>query len=189
MLAILAAALTLTAATPQTADAATSPFDAQARVTEAIAAIRPTAYRRDAVDWAAIETQARSDAATAQDTVDLLPVYSRLLTALGDNHSFVQVDQSLRDAYKARYGREFDADVPRKPQTSTFITRRERTARPLALASGKQAELVTAPKVLAAGPTLAPMPTPSLATSPQRPSAPVATSSICAAMSGATSGR
>ncbi|RZJ16611.1 MAG: hypothetical protein EON91_12520 [Brevundimonas sp.] len=151
MLAILAAALTLTAATPQAADAAASPFDAQARVTEAIAAIRPTAYRRDAVDWAAIETHARADAATARDTIDLLPVYSRLLTALGDHHSFVQVDQSLRDAYKARYGREFDADVPRKPQTSTFIMRRERSARPLALASGKQAELVTAPKVFGGG--------------------------------------
>lgn len=131
----------------------TSPdaFDAQARVTEALAAIRPKAYRRDSVDWAALEAGARADAATARDTVDLLPVYSRLLTALGDNHSFVQVDQSLRDAYKARYGGEFDADVPRKPQTSTFIMRRERTARQLALTSGAQAELVTAPKVFGGG--------------------------------------
>lgn len=151
MLAIFAAALSLTAAAPQAADVAASPFDAQARVTEALAAIRPTAYRRDAVDWAAMEARARAEAASARDTVDLLPVYSHLLTALGDNHSFVQVDQTLRDTYKARYGREFDADVPRKPQTSTFIMRRERTARPLPLASGTQAELVTAPKVFGGG--------------------------------------
>lgn len=152
MLATLAAALALTVTGQQTPDdAAPQPFDGQARITEALAAIRPVAYRRDAVDWSVIESRARAAAESATDTVDLLPIYSRMLDDLGDHHSFVQVDKSLRDAYKARHGREFDADLVRKEPTSTFTMRRERTARALPLDSGRQAELVTAPKVFGGG--------------------------------------
>lgn len=128
-----------------------APFDAQARVTEAITAIRPVAWRRDEVDWQAVEARARAEAAAARDTVDLLPVYSHLLESLGDRHSFVQVDPALRTAYKDRYGREFDADLDRAVPTSAFTTRRERVARTLPLSGQAQAELVTAPKVFGSG--------------------------------------
>lgn len=125
-------------------------FDAAARVREAIAAVRPAAYRSAGVDWAALEADLLARAADAEDTVDLLPVYSRLLQALGDGHSFVQADPALRETYRTRHGREFDADVVRPAQTSTFIMRRERTARTLALGAA-EAELVTAPKVFGGG--------------------------------------
>lgn len=141
------AALALAAAL-QTPDQ--EPFDAAARVREAIAVVRPAAYRSAAVDWPALEADLLARAADAGDAVDLLPVYSRLLQALGDRHSFVQVDASLRETYRARHGREFDADVVRPPQTSGFIMRRERTARTLALGAAR-AELVTAPKVFGGG--------------------------------------
>lgn len=125
-------------------------FDAAARVREAIAAVRPAAYRSAGVDWTALEGDLLARAAGAEDTVDLLPVYSRLLQALGDRHSFVQVDPALREAYRTRHGREFDADVVRPAQTSAFIMRRERTARTLAIGAA-EAELVTAPKVFGGG--------------------------------------
>jgi len=129
---------------------AQEPFDAQARVREAIAVVRPAAYGSPGVDWTALEADLLVQAKNAGDTVDLLPVYSRLLQALGDRHSFVQVDPALRETYKTRHGREFDADVVRPAQTSAFIMRRERTARTLTLGAA-QAELVTAPKVFGGG--------------------------------------
>lgn len=129
---------------------APAPFNARARIQEAITLVRPAAYRSAEVDWAALETDLLARSSDARDTVDLLPVYSHLLEALGDHHSFVQVDPALREAYKARHGREFDADVVRPVQTSAFIMRRDRTARTLALGVA-EAELVTAPKVFGGG--------------------------------------
>jgi len=137
--------------TSDPAAAPTTPFTAQHRVTEAIAAIRLRAWRSDAVDWPAVEARARVEASTARDTIDLLPVYSHLLEALGDHHSFVQADPALRASYKDRYGREFDADIVRAQPTSGFTARRDRIARRLTLPGAARVELITAPKVFGDG--------------------------------------
>lgn len=86
------------------ATAQTSDFDPQARVTEALAAIRPVAYHRDRLDWVAIEARARALAEGARDEVDLMPAYQALVSYLEDNHSQVEYPPGLMDRWRERYG-------------------------------------------------------------------------------------
>lgn len=152
MLATLAAALALTATAPQTSDAAqVQTFDAQARVTEAVQTVRPAAYRSAHVDWPALETELRAMAANARDTADLLPVYRRLLDALGDHHSFVQISNALNQTYQARYGKELYGDVVRGPRVSTFRGRDMIEHREIPVAQGKSVQWIAVPKVFGAG--------------------------------------
>lgn len=144
---MLITALYLAASFQVSEPVAPEPFDAQARVTEAVEILRREAYRRDAVDWSTLEREARAGAATATDDADMLRVYARLLDGLGDGHSFVQADPALMDAYRARHGEAFDAFKSYKPVTSTFTDRNQPEARTLALDHGATAELIVTPKV------------------------------------------
>lgn len=145
------AALALSLALAAAPDGEPAAFDAQARLTEALDQVRAEAYRRDAVDWATVETRLRNEAALAADDADMLRVYARLLDALGDGHSFVQADPVLIEEYKTRHGEAFDAFRVYKPQTSTFRSRQDLEARSLALPGGKSAEMVVTPKVFGGG--------------------------------------
>lgn len=127
------------------------PFDARARVAEAVAIARVHAYRTAKVDWPALEARLQVRSASARDGTDLLPVYVALLDGLGDGHSFLQVPEEQRLAYLARHGEAFDAGLNRPSMTSTFIMRRDLTTRSLALRRGRQAQLLTVPKVFGGG--------------------------------------
>ena len=113
---MIALALALGMASPGLAQE-TPAFDAQARVTEALAAVRPIAMNRDRVDWAAVEARARGIAANAHDTVDLLPAYHLIVWSLRDEHSFMQPTPAQFDAWIARTdGRRYLPDTPRPRQ-------------------------------------------------------------------------
>lgn len=93
-------------------------FDAQARVTEALEAMRPIAMTRDKVDWNLIEQRARDLAKPAGDTIDLLPAYHWIVWSLGDNHSLIlptaeQVDEWIRRNGRDRYLPQPSRTTPR----------------------------------------------------------------------------
>lgn len=129
-----------------------APWDPQARISEAVAIVRRKALRSDVVDWTGLEAELRASASSAADTVDMLPLYRRLLTALGDSHSFVQVEQPLRERYTARYGAEFDAVAGSGRPASRFIGRREPSSDLIILdGTNHKIALVTVPKVFGGG--------------------------------------
>jgi hypothetical protein len=116
----------------------TPAFDPQARVTEALELIKPVAYHRDRLDWAAIEARARALAEGARDEVDLMPAYQALVSYLEDNHSKVEYPAGMMERWRERYGsRRMLPDPPPSPprSTSRFITRREPEVRTTPLAS------------------------------------------------------
>lgn len=123
------------------------PFDGAARVHEAVEAVRAVALNPAGADWAALEAELSAEAAGAEDTADLLPVYVRLLDALGDHHSFVQADAALLEAHEARTGRGLYAGRPRRELTSAFIGREEIAGRDLALDGGGSARVLTVPQM------------------------------------------
>lgn len=145
--------LALLVALAFTAPASAQPpaFDASTLAEQAIATVRKEAFRSGKVDWPALEAKVRAAAGGARDEVDMLAVYALLLDGLGDGHSFVQTSEDRRKAYRDRHGREFDAGLTRRPQTSGFIMRREREVRALALANGASVTLLTVPKVFGGG--------------------------------------
>jgi hypothetical protein len=127
-------------------------FDAQARVTEAITAVRPSALGAGRVDWPALESDLRRQAETATDTADMLPIYDQLLLALGDGHSFVQADPELARVYRERHGRAYDADRPKPAaMTSAFRGRQEIEGRDIPLASGRSVRVVVTPQIFGGG--------------------------------------
>lgn len=146
MIASLFAAVLLASAQDEPA-----PFDSQARVTEAIAAVRPIALAPAGVDWATLEADLRREAERATDTVDMLPIYVRLLDALGDHHSFVQADPDLLAAFSARHGRGLYEGRPRRPLSSAFIGRAEIAGRDLSVAGGRTVRLVVTPQIFGGG--------------------------------------
>ena len=124
-------------------------FDAQARVTEALAAVRPIAMNRDRVDWVAVEAHARELAATAKDTIDLLPAYHLIVWSLGDNHSQIittdaQVDEWIRRNKRDRYL----PDTPRRRRAVSEFTRRPVSGQQLDLPGPGVARLVVVPAFL-----------------------------------------
>lgn len=116
-------------------------FDPTAIAREAIGRVRTMALRTRAVDWPALETRVLAAAIGAKDKIDLLPAFFILLDGLGDGHSFVGVHQSVRTAFKERYGREFDSGRKRRGMTSEFMGRQDPFTRPLAIGP-RQATLV-----------------------------------------------
>lgn len=147
MPAALAAAFLLLQTAPQSPGPA--PFDPQARVTEALAAIRPIAYHRDRLDWLAIEARARVLAAEAHDQVDMLPVYQSLVWYLDDNHSMLSPSDALYEGWTARYGdRRLLPDSPRRRQAaSAFKERRDPEAQEAVLPNGRIVGVVVVPAV------------------------------------------
>lgn len=118
-------------------------------MTEALEAIRPIAYHRDRLDWAAIEARARTLAAEAHDQVDMLPVYQSLIWYLDDNHSMLAPSEALLAGWAARHGdRRFLPDSPRRRQSvSEFKTRTEPDVRLVGLTHGLAVAIVTVPAV------------------------------------------
>jgi len=124
----------------------TPAFDAQARITEALAAVRPIAMNADQVDWVAIEAQAREMAATANDTIDLLPAYHLIVWSLRDDHSFIdptntQVDEWVRRNNRTRYL----PDTPRPRGSVSAFKRRQVSGRDLILDGGHMAREIVVP--------------------------------------------
>lgn len=147
MLATLALSLALAVQEP----VSPQPFDAGARVTEAIQTVRPAAYRSASVDWPVLEAELRAMAEPARDTADMLPVYRRLLDALGDHHSFVQTSAELTQTFLARRGRELYADAPSTLRISTFGHRDMVDHQSLTISDQKAVQWISVPKVFGAG--------------------------------------
>ena len=121
-------------------------FDAQARVTEALEAVRPIAMNRDKVDWSAVEAQARAIAEKAQDTVDLLPAYHLIVWSLHDEHSFMQPRPDQFDEWIRRTnGRRYLPDTPRPRASVSTFKRRTVSERDLSLGEGARAREVVVP--------------------------------------------
>lgn len=121
-------------------------FDAQARVTEALNAVRPIAMNRDRVDWNAVEARARDLAASAQDTIDLLPAYHLIVWSLNDNHSRILPSDEQVDEWIRRNGRErFLPDLPRRRAIVSEFRGRQVSGRDLSLANESMARLVVIP--------------------------------------------
>lgn len=147
MLTTLAFAAALSLVPPQ---ADTANFDGQALVSEALAKVRPAAYRTAQVDWPALETELRDQAATARDSVDMLPVYRRLLEALEDGHSYVQPTDEMAKAYETRAGRDLYGDVVREPRRSPFKSRWLIEHRQIEISDRKAAQWIAVPKAFGA---------------------------------------
>lgn len=131
----------------QTQTAPPPAFDAEARIQEAIAAVRPMAYRSELVDWSAIEADMRRRAVGAKDTGDMLPVYAALARGLGDNHSFIQPTDAARQLW-----RETHSFTPlRPPPSSAFINRTAVESRDVAIGDAHTARLVVVPSVSGSG--------------------------------------
>lgn len=121
-------------------------FDAQARVTEALAAVRPIAMNRDKVDWPTVEARARELAATAKDTIDLLPAYHLIVYSLGDNHSFINPTNAQVDEWIRRNGRDrYLPDTPRRRRAVSAFQRRPVSGRDLTLPQGRTAREIVVP--------------------------------------------
>lgn len=121
-------------------------FDPQARVTEALQAVRPVAMNRDSVDWVAVEARARELAASASDTIDLLPAYHWIVWSLGDNHSFIIPTDEQYDEWVRRNGRNrYLPDLPRRRVSSSEFRGRAVSGRDLSLDAGSVARTVVVP--------------------------------------------
>ncbi len=121
-------------------------FDPQARVTEALEAVRPVALNRDSVDWVSVEARARELAASASDTVDLLPAYHWIVWSLGDNHSFIIPSEEQYDEWVRRNGRNrYLPDLPRPRVSNSGFLGRPVSGRDLSLETGSVARTVVVP--------------------------------------------
>lgn len=145
MLAVIAMAAALTQAAPS--PGLPEPFDAAARIREAIETVRPVAYRSAHVDWDALEAEMTAHARGAADTADLLPAYQALVTRLGDGHSFIQPPGAVIAAWRERHGdSDFLPDLPpRRDMTSAFYGRSTVEHRDLESGTGRGMRLVVAP--------------------------------------------
>lgn len=121
-------------------------FDAQARVTEALETVRPIAMNRDEVDWPTVEARARELAATAKDTIDLLPAYHLIVYSLNDNHSFINPTAAQVDEWIRRNGRDrYLPDTPRRRRAVSAFQRRPVSGRDLTLPLGRTAREIVVP--------------------------------------------
>ena len=146
------AALALAAALQQDA----VPFDRDALIAEAIAMVRPIAYRSAQVDWVALEADMRRRSEGARDSVDMLPAYAALTYGLGDGHSFIQPTAEDTAGWTERRGEgaRLLPDTPPRPRpTSTFMGREGVSHRAVSVGASHDAELVVVPAVTGAGQT------------------------------------
>lgn len=127
-------------------------FDPAPLLNEALYVARHHAYRRNKVDWPALEAQVRAKAVGARDALDLLPAYVLLLNGLGDNHSRVQASPARVQAFQARHGQSFEAasGIRRSgpPVTSLFGDRRQQESRSVPLSGERVAQLLVVPAFL-----------------------------------------
>jgi len=124
----------------------TPAFDAQARITEALAAVRPIAMNSDQVDWVAVEARAREMVSTARDTIDLLPAYHLIVWSLGDGHSFINPTDAQIDEWVRRNNRDrYLPDTPRRRSSVSAFMRRQVSGRDLALDGGRTAREIVVP--------------------------------------------
>lgn len=124
-------------------------FDAETRIQEAIAVVRPVAYRSRYVTWDALAEDMGRRVEGARDDTDMLPAWAALAQGLGDGHSFVQPTPEAIAAWRERYGdRPLMPDAPQRSRpTSQFMKRTEIEALTLPVASDRDAELVIVPSV------------------------------------------
>jgi C-terminal processing protease CtpA/Prc len=124
-------------------------FDAETRIKDAVAVVRPVAYRSRQVDWDALTEDLRNRANGARDDIDMLPAWAAMAHGLGDGHSFVQPTPEAIAAWRERYGdRPLLPDAPPRPRPgSPFMKRAEIEARTLAVGLDHDAELITVPSV------------------------------------------
>jgi len=135
--------LIMIAASPATTQ---ETFDAQARITEALNAVRPIAMNRDQVDWTAVETRARDIASHARDTVDLLPAFHLIVWSLHDEHSFMKpTPAQLEEWLKRTNGSRYLPDTPRPRASVSAFKGRPVSGRDLALGGGGRATAVVVP--------------------------------------------
>ena len=88
--------------------------------------MKANALNAPKLDWAAISAELHRKVDGKPDAQSTWPAIIDLLMALGDGHSFMQVDQARRDDFKARYGYEFDRALATRPAAvSSFMDRRE----------------------------------------------------------------
>jgi carboxyl-terminal processing protease len=127
----------------------TAPFDTATRIKDAIAVVRPVAYRSRQVDWDVLAEDMRHHAEGARDDIDMLPAWAALARGLGDGHSFVQPTPEAVAAWRERYGdRPLMPDAPPRPRPgSQFMKRAEIEAHTLAVGPNHDAELITVPSV------------------------------------------
>lgn len=73
-------------------------------INTAIDSIRTNALMKDSVDWRSVKMEALKQVEGAKTTVETYPTLRYILDALGDNHSFLQLSDSLRSAEKEALG-------------------------------------------------------------------------------------
>ena len=124
-------------------------FDAETRIKDAVAVVRPVAYRSRQVEWDALAEDMRHRVEGAADDIDMLPAWAALARGLGDGHSFVQPTPEAVAAWRERYGdRPLMPDAPPRPRPgSQFMKRAEIEAHTLAVGPNHDAELITVPSV------------------------------------------
>ncbi|VTO18153.1 Uncharacterised protein [Brevundimonas vancanneytii] len=124
-------------------------FDAEARINDAIAVVRPVAYRSRQVDWDAVAEDMSRRVEGARDDIDMLPAWAALAQGLGDGHSFVQPTPEAIAAWRERYrDRPLLPDAPPRPRPkSQFTKRTDIEAHTLAVGPNHDAALITVPSV------------------------------------------
>lgn len=121
-------------------------FDPQARVTEALEAVRPIAMNSHEVDWVAVEAQARDIASRAHDTVDLLPAFHLIVWSLHDEHSFMQPTEAQLNTWLERTdGSRYLPDTPRPRGSTSEFRDRPVSGRDVPLGSRFVARAVVVP--------------------------------------------
>lgn len=101
--------------------------DARAYLDKAIAMVRDNALYADRVDWPKVSAAVHAEGDQAANLVETYPALITLVRALGDHHSFLQLPDERRDAYRAVTGHALaypaDPDPPRTLD-KTFFGRR-----------------------------------------------------------------
>jgi len=121
------------------------PFDAATRIEDAIAVVRPVAYRSRQVDWDALAEDMRRRTEGARDDIDMLPAWAAMANGLGDGHSFVQPTPEAMAGWRERHGdRRLTPDAPPRPRpSSTFMKREGIVTHTVAINPDRDAELIT----------------------------------------------
>ncbi|MDF7777676.1 S41 family peptidase [Sphingomonas sp. AOB5] len=87
--------------------AAAQAFDARTYLDEAIAVVRAKALYADRVDWDRVSAEVHAEGDGAADVFGTYPALVRLVRALGDHHSFLQLSDERATAYRAARGGDF----------------------------------------------------------------------------------
>lgn len=123
----------------------TTPFDPATRIKDAIAVVRPVAYRSRQVDWDALAEDMRRRTQGARDDIDMLPAWAAMANGLGDGHSFVQPTSEAMAGWRERHGDlRLMPDAPPRPRPSSPFMKRDGIAsQAVAVSPDRDAELIT----------------------------------------------